>query len=142
TPLGIVHRDVAPGNILLSFRGEVKLTDFGIVKAEGRVSHTEVGMVKGNANFMSPEQARGETVDYRSDIFSAGLVLYYCLTGEPLYRGDSGFNQLLRAAVGPATAQFGQIGMLEPAAAEVLRQALAVDPRQRYSTVAAFTADV
>jgi len=142
TALDIVHRDVAPGNVLLSYRGEVKLTDFGIAKAENRVSHTDVGMVKGNANFMSPEQARGEGVDHRSDIFSAGLVLYFCLTGQPLYRGESGFNQLLRAAVGPATAQFGQIGMLEPVAAEVLRRALAVDPTQRYDNAAIFARDV
>jgi serine/threonine protein kinase len=87
----------------------VKLTDFGIAKADQRVSHTEVGMVKGNASFMSPEQARGEVVDLRSDVFSAGLVMFYCLTSQYLYRGETTLNRLLRAAVGPATSQFDQI---------------------------------
>jgi hypothetical protein len=80
--MAIVHRDVAPGNILVSASGEVKLSDFGIAKAEGRMSRTEVGMIKGNVSFMSPEQARGEAVDLRSDLFSAAVVLHYCLTAS------------------------------------------------------------
>jgi DNA-binding transcriptional regulator YbjK len=139
--MAVVHRDVAPGNVLVSYRGEVKLTDFGIAKSERRISHTEVGMVKGNANFMSPEQARGEVVDHRSDIFSAGLVLYYCLTGEPLYN-ESTFNRLIRAAVGPDTAQFGQIGQLAPIAARVLGNALGTNPAERYATASDFARDV
>ncbi len=75
-PLGIVHRDVSPGNIIVSAQGEVKLADFGVVKSNRRVTKTQVGMIKGNANFMSPEQARGHHVDARSDLFSVGLVLY------------------------------------------------------------------
>ena len=88
TPLGIVHRDVAAGNVIVSLAGEVKLSDFGIVKSNDRVSRTQIGVVKGNTNFMSPEQARGQAVDARSDLFSLGLVLYYCLTGELLYAGQ------------------------------------------------------
>jgi hypothetical protein len=135
-PLDIVHRDVSPGNVLVSYRGEVKLTDFGIAKAERRVSRTEVGMVKGNASFMSPEQARGEVVDKRSDIFSAGVVLYYCLTAQSLYRGETTLNRLLRAAVGPATSQFGKIEQLPLPAARVLRRAVALEPGQRYADAA------
>ena len=86
-PVGLVHRDVSPSNILVSARGEVKLFDFGIVKAEGRVTKTQHGVVKGNVSFMSPEQARGLAVDGRADLFSLGLVIFYCLTGEILYRG-------------------------------------------------------
>ena len=99
-PIGLVHRDISPGNVMVTARGEVKLFDFGIVKGEGRVSKTEVGVVKGNVSFMSPEQARGQTVDARSDLFSLGLVLYYGLTGEQLYPGQSTFDQLMRAADG------------------------------------------
>jgi hypothetical protein len=136
--LDIVHRDVAPGNVLVSYRGEVKLTDFGIAKAERRISRTEVGMVKGNAGFMSPEQARGESVDKRSDVFSAGVVLFYCLTGQLLYRGETTMNRLLRAAVGPATSQFSQIEKLPLPAAQVLRRALALDPDKRYPNATEF----
>ena len=85
-PMGIVHRDVSPSNILVSARGEVKLFDFGIVKAEGRVTKTQHGVVKGNVSFMSPEQARGIDVDGRADLFSLGLVMFYCLTGDVLYQ--------------------------------------------------------
>ena len=74
--------------MLVSARGEVKLFDFGIVKAEGRVTRTQHGVVKGNVSFMSPEQARGIDVDGRADLFSLGLVIFYCLTGEVLYQGD------------------------------------------------------
>jgi len=142
TPLEIVHRDVSPGNVLVSYRGEVKLTDFGIAKADRRLSRTEVGTVKGNAAFMSPEQARGEDVDQRSDIFSAGMVMYYCLSGQLLYHGETTVNRLLRAAVGPATAQFGQIDQLPKPAAKVLNRALAVDRDKRYQTAAEFAHDL
>ena len=86
-PLGIVHRDVSASNIMLSSAGEVKLFDFGIAKANRRQTQTQAGMVKGNANFMSPEQARGQNVDQRSDLFSLALVMYFCLTNQLLYTG-------------------------------------------------------
>jgi Protein kinase domain len=142
SPMNIVHRDVAPGNVLVSYRGEVKLTDFGIAKGGIRVSRTEVGMVKGNVSFMSPEQARGETVDRRSDIFSAGLVFYYCLTGQVLYAGDNAYNRLIRAAVGPVTAEFSLIEALPPEATQILRRALAFDPAKRYESAVEFERDV
>ncbi|HVR63607.1 MAG TPA: protein kinase [Polyangia bacterium] len=141
-PMEIVHRDVAPGNILISYRGEVKLTDFGIAKAERRVSRTEVGMVKGNASFMSPEQARGEIVDARSDVFSAGLVLFYALTGRFFYHGETTLNRLMRAAVGPATEQFQHIEQLSQMAGNILRRALAIDSSQRFATADAFKRDL
>ena len=99
---------------MITARGEVKLFDFGIVKGEGRVSKTDVGVVKGNVSFMSPEQARGQTVDARSDLFSLGLVLYYGLTGEQLYPGQSTFDQLMRAATGPKTEQLKLFAELPP----------------------------
>jgi len=106
------------------------------------VSRTEVGVVKGNAQFMSPEQARGEVVDARSDIFSAGLVLYYCMTGQVLYQSETTANSLLRAAVGPVTAEFSQIGALSAPVAEILRRSLAQDPAKRYQTAEAFKRDL
>jgi hypothetical protein len=141
--LQIVHRDVTPGNILVSFRGEVKLSDFGIAKAQSRVSQTELGMVKGNASFMSPEQARGEAVDARSDLFSAGLVLYYCLTGQLMYgEGDAVVKKLMRAAAGLAQPELLQLDKVPVAAANVLRRALALDPSQRYQEAREFAADL
>jgi serine/threonine protein kinase len=83
--LGIVHRDVSPQNVLVSYSGEVKLVDFGIAKATMKARQTAVGVIKGKYYYMSPEQAWGEKIDYRSDIFSAGIVLYEMLTGQMLY---------------------------------------------------------
>ena len=140
--LAIVHRDVSPGNILVSARGEVKLSDFGIAKAEGRMSRTEVGMIKGNVSFMSPEQARGETVDQRSDLFSAGVVLYYCLTAQFLYKDETMFNRLVKAAIGPANTEFNQLAALPPVAADVLKKALSLDLGKRYQTAREFARDL
>jgi hypothetical protein len=140
--LAIVHRDVSPGNILVSARGEVKLSDFGIAKAEGRMSRTEVGMIKGNVSFMSPEQARGETVDLRSDLFSAAVVLYYCLTAQFLYQDETMFNRLVRAAIGPASTEVNQLGELPPMAADVLKKALTLDVGKRYQTAPGVAGDL
>ena len=84
-PMGIVHRDVSPQNVLVSTAGEVKLVDFGIAKATMKARQTAVGVIKGKYYYMSPEQAWGERIDHRSDIFSAGIVLYEMLTSQMLY---------------------------------------------------------
>jgi serine/threonine-protein kinase len=136
--MGIVHRDVSAGNVMVSFQGEVKLSDFGIVKSNRRVSQTQVGMVKGNANFMSPEQARGHAVDRRSDLFSLGLLLYYCLTGELLYWGDNDLETLYRAANGPTAEDVALIAALPEPAGPILERALALDPAQRYQSAEEF----
>ncbi|HXU82883.1 MAG TPA: serine/threonine-protein kinase [Polyangia bacterium] len=141
-PLEIVHRDVSPANILISYQGEVKLSDFGIVKAGNRVSQTEMGMVKGNASFMSPEQARGIKVDARSDLFSTAVVMFCCLTGQALYKGETTLNQLVRAAVGPATQQFQAIETLPPQSVHILSKALMLDPNLRYQTAGDFAREL
>jgi eukaryotic-like serine/threonine-protein kinase len=84
-PRGVVHRDVSPGNILLSRQGDVKLADFGVAKAAGQLAHTQVDMFKGKLEYMAPEQARGEP-NPRSDVFSLGIMLYELIGGEPLRR--------------------------------------------------------
>jgi hypothetical protein len=140
-PLAIVHRDISPGNIMITNRGDVKLFDFGIVKATGRVSRTEAGVVKGNVSFMSPEQARGQPVDARSDLFSLGLVVYYALTAEQIYTASGTFEQLLQAASGPTPEDMSKLAGY-PVVSRLLRRALAVDPGVRYQSAAQFAADV
>ena len=88
-PLNLVHRDVSPQNILISYEGEVKLVDFGIAKAATKAHVTQHGALKGKLLYMSPEQAWGKAVDKRSDIFSLGVVLYELLTGRPLFFGEN-----------------------------------------------------
>ncbi len=138
--LGLVHRDVSPNNVLVSLRGEVKLLDFGIVKAEGRVSETKSGVVKGNVNCMSPEQARGHAVDARSDLFSLGLTLYRCLSGESLYGAGTAYELLVRAANGPTPTDLQRIRALPDPFGAVLERALQPDPSRRFQSAAEFAA--
>src|SRR5258708_3346337 len=88
-PLGVVHRDVSPQNILVSFDGDVKIIDFGIAKAAGKLARTQVGTIKGKFGYMSPEQVRGLPIDQRSDVFSLGICLWELLTLERLFAGDN-----------------------------------------------------
>ncbi len=92
--LHLVHRDVSPQNVLLSYDGEVKVIDFGIAKAAGKAGKTQAGILKGKFGYMSPEQVRGLPLDRRSDIFAVGIVLYELLTGERLFVGESDFSTL------------------------------------------------
>jgi serine/threonine-protein kinase len=89
TPLGLVHRDLNPPNILLSRIGEVKLSDFGIARAANRASLTQAETVRGKAGYMAPEQVKGEALDRRTDLFALGLTLHEALTGEPVLRGTN-----------------------------------------------------
>jgi len=93
-PLCIVHRDISPHNVLVAFDGGVKLTDFGIAKAATQATKTKAGTLKGKYYYMSPEQCLGRKVDNRSDIFSAGILLYQLMTGRLPFRGDSEFSVL------------------------------------------------
>jgi len=97
--LEVVHRDVSPQNIILSYSGNVKLIDFGVAKAVEKLSHTQSGILKGKFAYMSPEQADGDKLDNRSDIFSAGILLWELLTLERLYKRDSN-KETLRAVRG------------------------------------------
>ena len=102
------------------------------------MSKTDERVVKGNVNFMSPEQARGEPVDARSDLFSVGLVMFTCLTGRTLYDGQSAIHQLMRAAVGPVTEHLRLLDDLPAEAGNILGRALAFDPAARFHSAAEF----
>jgi hypothetical protein len=142
-PMGIVHRDVSPENIVVSPRSEVKLLDFGVVKAtEGRATKTETGVVKGNVTYMSPEQARGLDVDARADLFSLALVMYFCCTGYPLYAAHTTYGLLMQAGAGPGSdARTALQKLPPPIAAVVLR---ATDPQldSRYANAREMAADL
>jgi hypothetical protein len=138
--MGIVHRDVSASNIMMTAAGDVRLFDFGIAKTHGgqRTVQTQAGLVKGNANFMSPEQARGQAVDGRSDLFSLGMVLYYCLTGCLFYNGDNDLDVLYRAACGPSEQDLASLDQLPGPAGPILRRALAFKPDDRYQSAEEF----
>jgi len=93
-PLNIVHRDVSPHNIMVTFNGDVKLMDFGIAKARQRFTQTQAGLVKGKCAYMSPEQVRGKPLDGRSDVFALGVVMWEMLTRQRLFAGDTDYVTL------------------------------------------------
>ena len=142
-PLKIVHRDISPENVVVTAQGEVKLLDFGIVKAaEGRVTKTEIGMVKGNVSFMAPEQARGLEVDGRADLYSLALVLYYCCTGTLLYTAEGVYERLMQAATGPGVTERALIQRLPKPFSTVILRATDPDLNRRYPSAREMAADL
>ncbi len=142
SPLGLVHRDVSPSNVLLGRLGEVKLSDFGVAKARMRSYHTVSGTIKGKAPYMAPEQILGEPVDRRADIFSLGVLLYEVTTRSRLYsaKGDATAMKMILDGFIPEPATF-RPGYPQELAA-VVRRALARDPAQRYQTAGALGDDL
>src|SRR3954470_5474532 len=133
-PLNIVHRDVSPPNVLTSRNGEVKMADFGLARAASQLETTDPGVVKGKMSSLSPEAARGEEVDHRSDIFAVGILLYEMLTGKRLFYGESDYQtvELVRAAKIPPIAP--QNPEVEPEIEEVCRKALARRADDRFQS--------
>ena len=141
---GIVHRDIKPGNVMLTRSGDVKVMDFGIARALNQVgeSMTSTSAVMGTAQYLSPEQARGEVVDARSDIYSAGVLLYELLTGRPPFTGDSAVS-IAYQHVSEAAAPPSQIDpQIPPEIDALVMRALTKSPDQRYQTSADFRADI
>ena len=130
--LNIVHRDVSPQNILVSFNGDVKIIDFGIAKAANRAQKTQAGILKGKFGYMSPEQVRGLPIDRRSDIFALGVVLFEMLTGEKLFVGESDFSTLekVRNAEVPSPREMNSA--IPPALEKIVYKSLAREVEDRY----------
>ncbi len=141
-PLGLVHRDVSPSNLLVSFEGEVKVCDFGIAHANdaiaGEVPQELEDVVKGKAGYMSPEHARGEPIDARADVFAAGIVLWELAAGRRLYRVADGAGSLLEQARRAQVPELLTAGLpAEEHLHRIVAKALSVDREARYPSAAA-----
>ncbi len=131
-PDGIIHRDVSPQNILVTFDGIVKIVDFGVAKATERASKTKSGVLKGKYAYMSPEQVRSKPMDARSDVFSVGVVMYELVTGRRLFKRDSEMKTLdaVISAVVPKPRRFDT--SVPPEVEAVILKALSLRPEDRY----------
>jgi serine/threonine protein kinase len=130
----VVHRDLAPRNVMITYDGVVKVIDFGIAKAKGRIARTTVGMVKGTSGYMSPEQVRGQELDGRSDLFTAGILLHEMLCGQRLFDTtdeDAMMRNIANADIAPPRSLNPEVP--EALNAVVLR-ALAKEPAKRFAT--------
>ncbi|MFO0568607.1 MAG: serine/threonine-protein kinase [Polyangiaceae bacterium] len=133
-PLGTVHRDVSPGNLMLSYEGAVKIVDFGIAKAALRATKTDAGAVKGTVYYMSPEQAQGVELDRRSDVFSLGVLLYELTTGKRPFRAQNDFAVLHKLVHDAPTPPTEVRASYPPALEAIVLRALAKRPEERFAT--------
>ena len=140
--LGIVHRDVSPTNVLLSEQGEVKLTDFGIAKAERKREQTAAGVIKGKIGFMSPEQALGQPLDARADLFSLGTVMYLMLTGRKPFEANSDLESLMRAQKANYQPPEQLNPYLSPDTTAIVNKAMRREASARYQTADEMLEDI
>jgi len=136
-PLGIIHRDISPSNVLLSHDGAVKICDFGIAKTLGRALQTAAGTLKGKYGYMSPEQCRCLTLDRRSDVFSLGIVLYELTTMTRAFPNASEYELLRAITEGPPPPPSSRVRGYPPDLERIVMRALATDPAARYPTTQA-----
>jgi serine/threonine-protein kinase len=135
-PLGLVHRDVSPQNLFLTFAGGVKVLDFGIAKALDQRSRTEAGQAKGKIEYMSPEQCRAEKLDRRSDVFALGIVLYEIVTGRRLFKRASTLGVLEAIIKEPLVPPSRVTDGVPPSLDRIVLRALARNREDRYQTAA------
>lgn len=137
-PLNLVHRDVSPGNVLISRLGAIKLADFGIVRAASLERRTESGQLKGKLGYMSPEQVLGKELDRRSDLFTLGIVLAELLTGRPLFSHGAELDILVRIRDANISTFLRYGSDLPPELLDIGRKALARNPEERFQHAGAF----
>ncbi len=140
--LKIIHRDVSPCNILLSYTGDVKIGDFGVAKATTQRARTEVGMLKGKVGYMSPEQINGEEIDHRSDIFAAGVILFEMLTMRRLFMGQNDLDVMLKIRDGELDEDLEDLRFLPADLRGIVTRALAHSRQVRYQSAGAFHRDL
>lgn len=133
-PLGIVHRDISPQNLLVSYDGHVKIVDFGVAKAAVKVTETRSGVLKGKYSYMSPEQASGDPIDARTDIFALGITLYEVTTGTRLFKRDNELETLHAVIEGVVTPPSEVIPGYDKDLETIILKALAYDRDDRYAT--------
>lgn len=138
SPLGLVHRDISPQNLLVGGDGVTKLTDFGVAKAAGRLRSTRDGSIKGKIAYMSPEQVADSGVDPRSDIYSFAVVLWELIAGQPMFEAETDVALFGKAMRGPTLRLAEVAPNVPPAVDAAIWRALARDPRRRYPTARAF----
>lgn len=140
--MALVHRDVSPQNVLISYEGEIKLCDFGIAKAASKASHTRAGALKGKLQYMSPEQAWGKDLDHRSDIFSLGLVLYEMIVGRKAFSGDSELSILEQVRSPQLVPPRALDPSIPPEVEQILLKALKEKREERYQSAADMAKDL
>ncbi|HYO71200.1 MAG TPA: protein kinase [Archangium sp.] len=134
-PRPVVHRDVSPKNVMVTFEGHVKVIDFGIAKAKGRLGRTQVGMVKGTTGYMSPEQVQGsEQLDGRSDLFCAGIILHELLCGRRLFTGAHEGAVMLKIAAAEVPSPSSLNPRVPEALSQVVMRAMAREPERRFAS--------
>ncbi len=141
-PLDIVHRDVSPQNLIVTYEGSVKLLDFGIAKASNRLRETRVGTLKGKVPYMSPEQCRSESLDRRSDIYSLGILMWELTLSRRLYRGTSDFEVLKEIVEGRVTPPREIDPSYPPALEAIVMKALEKDRENRWHTAREMQAEL
>ena len=139
-PLNLIHRDITPQNILVTYDGEVKIVDFGIAKAAARSTLTQIGTIKGKVAYMSPEQADGRSIDHRSDVFSTGILLYELVTGQRMFKGDT--MEILAKVRECSFEPPESVHDLPEQVYGILNKALAKDPDRRYQSCDEMLADL
>ncbi|MEM9488208.1 MAG: serine/threonine-protein kinase, partial [Myxococcota bacterium] len=143
TPMNVVHRDVSPENLMLTFDGRVKVLDFGIaLMRDRRAPATEFGAIKGKPPYLAPEQVTNQTIDRRTDVFAAGIVLHELITGEPVFRGDSVFAVARAIELAPIAPPSQLRGALPDGLDQAVLRALARAPDDRYPTALAMAEEL